>query len=145
MSVYILVLSSLMLSVALNTKTLFKAAGSLRGEFPFCHFRVVFSKRLLSGSHSSQSNLSQASVISDQLSSEDLDGSVNSQLLKISDRRSNSSSDIHGERWTSASGPPTKRLLFVSHPDHVCSERSPSDSGSLSSLDLSQPERWDVQ
>lgn len=66
--------------------------------FPFCHFRVLFSKRLLSGSHSSQSNLSQASMTSDPLATDDTDGSVNSQLAKISDRRSNSSSDIHGAR-----------------------------------------------
>ncbi|CAF98794.1 unnamed protein product, partial [Tetraodon nigroviridis] len=70
---------------------------------------VLFSKRLLSGSHSSQSNLSQASVTSDPLATDDTDGSMNSQLAKISDRRSNSSSDIQALRiqapfrpWTSA-------------------------------------------
>lgn len=72
--------------------------------FPLCHFRVLFSKRLLSGSHSSQSNLSQASVTSDPLATDDTDGSMNSQLAKISDRRSNSSSDIQGVRDASLPG-----------------------------------------
>lgn len=65
--------------------------------FAFClFFRILFSKRLLGGSHSSQSNISQASVTSDPLATDDVDGSINSQHAKISERRSNSSSDIHG-------------------------------------------------
>lgn len=63
---------------------------------PSAIFRILFSKRLLGGSHSSQSNLSQASVTSDPLAADDADGSINSQHAKISERRSNSSSDIHG-------------------------------------------------
>uniref|UniRef100_H2TEP8 Rho GTPase-activating protein 29 n=1 Tax=Takifugu rubripes TaxID=31033 RepID=H2TEP8_TAKRU len=66
-------------------------------------------KRLLGGSHSSQSNISQASVTSDPLATDNVDGSINSQHAKISERRSNSSSDIHALRiqapfrpWTSA-------------------------------------------
>lgn len=64
--------------------------------FPFSLFRILFSKRLLSGSHSSQSNLSQASVTSDPLATDDVEGCVSSQHARISERRSNSSSDIHG-------------------------------------------------
>uniref|UniRef100_A0A674NKJ6 Rho GTPase-activating protein 29 n=1 Tax=Takifugu rubripes TaxID=31033 RepID=A0A674NKJ6_TAKRU len=70
---------------------------------------ILFSKRLLGGSHSSQSNISQASVTSDPLATDNVDGSINSQHAKISERRSNSSSDIHALRiqapfrpWTSA-------------------------------------------
>lgn len=58
--------------------------------------RVLFTKRLLSGSHSSHSNLSQASVTSDPLGADDLDTSLNAQHAKIAERRSNSSNDIQG-------------------------------------------------
>lgn len=66
------------------------------GLFPFCHFRMLFNKRLLSGSHSSQSNLSQQSVTSDPLGADDIFGPINSQHTKMAERRSNSSSDIQG-------------------------------------------------
>lgn len=75
---------------------------ALMGGGPLClrslHLlsRVLFTKRLLSGSHSSHSNLSQASVTSDPLGADDLDTSLNAQHAKIAERRSNSSSDIQG-------------------------------------------------
>lgn len=58
---------------------------------------MPFNKRSLTGSHSSHSNLSQASVTSDLLGPDDMDGAINSQHAKIAERRSNSSADIQGE------------------------------------------------
>lgn len=58
--------------------------------------RMPFNKRSLSGSHSSHSNLSQASVTSDLLAADDVDSPVTAQHAKIAERRSNSSTDIQG-------------------------------------------------
>lgn len=66
--------------------------------FPFHYFRMLFNKRLLSGSQSSHSNLSQASVTSDLLSADEADSPINAQHPKIAERRSNCSSDIQGEK-----------------------------------------------
>lgn len=57
---------------------------------------MPFNKRSLSGSHSSHSNLSQASVTSDLLGADDVDSPINAQHAKIAERRSNSSTDIQG-------------------------------------------------
>lgn len=64
----------------------------------FFHPRMPFNKRSLSGSHSSHSNLSQASVTSDLLVGDDVDSPINSQHPKIAERRSNGSTDIQGTR-----------------------------------------------
>ncbi|XP_035855349.1 rho GTPase-activating protein 29 isoform X2 [Sander lucioperca] len=71
---------------------------------------MPFNKRSLSGSHSSHSNLSQASVTSDLLAADDVDSPVTAQHAKIAERRSNSSTDIQALRiqgpfrpWASAS------------------------------------------
>ncbi|KAA8579306.1 hypothetical protein FQN60_007096 [Etheostoma spectabile] len=71
---------------------------------------MPFNKRSLSGSHSSHSNLSQASVTSDLLVADDVDSPVTAQHAKIAERRSNSSTDIQAIRsqgpfrpWASAS------------------------------------------
>uniref|UniRef100_I3JB96 Rho GTPase-activating protein 29 n=1 Tax=Oreochromis niloticus TaxID=8128 RepID=I3JB96_ORENI len=73
-----------------------------------CH-SMPFNKRSLSGSHSSHSNLSQASVTSDLLVGDDVDSPINSQHPKIAERRSNGSTDIQALKiqapfrpWTSA-------------------------------------------
>lgn len=66
--------------------------------FPFHYFRMLFNKRLLSGSQSSHSNLSQASVTSDLLSADEVESPINAQHPKIAERRSNCSSDIQGEK-----------------------------------------------
>nr|XP_046227801.1 rho GTPase-activating protein 29 isoform X3 [Scatophagus argus] len=55
---------------------------------------MPFNKRSLSGSHSSHSNLSQASVTSDLLGADDLESHVSGQHAKIVERRSNCSTDI---------------------------------------------------
>lgn len=57
---------------------------------------MLFNKRLLSGSHSSHSNLSQASVTSDLLGADDVDSPTSAQHTKIAERQSNSSNDIQG-------------------------------------------------
>lgn len=62
------------------------------------HCFRIFNKRLLSGSHSSHSNLSQASVTSDLLGADDVDTSINAQHARIAERRSDSSNDIQGGR-----------------------------------------------
>ncbi|XP_061661406.1 rho GTPase-activating protein 29 isoform X3 [Syngnathoides biaculeatus] len=60
---------------------------------------IPLTKRGLSGSHSSHSNLSQGSVTSDLLGTDEIDGSNNTtQQAKISERRSSSSNDIQALR-----------------------------------------------
>lgn len=58
--------------------------------------RIPFNKCSLSGSHSSHSNLSQASVTSDLLGADDVDSPISAQHTKIVERLSNSSTDIQG-------------------------------------------------
>ena len=60
---------------------------------------MLFNKRLLSGTPSSHSNLSQASISSDILGAEDVDGSVSSHNAKIGERRSNGSNDVQGMHY----------------------------------------------
>lgn len=64
---------------------------------------MPFNKRSLSGSHSSHSNLSQASVTSDILGADDVDSPIGAQHTKIAERRSNSSTDIQGTQVESDS------------------------------------------
>jgi len=59
---------------------------------------MMFNKRSLSGSHSSHSNLSQASVTSDLLGADDIESPITAQHARISERRCNSSTDIQGTR-----------------------------------------------
>lgn len=73
------------------------------------NMRMPFNKRSLSGSHSSHSNLSQASVTSDLLAGDDVDSPISAQHAKIAERRSNGSTDIQALKiqapfrpWTSA-------------------------------------------
>uniref|UniRef100_A0AAQ5Y8D0 Rho GTPase-activating protein 29 n=1 Tax=Amphiprion ocellaris TaxID=80972 RepID=A0AAQ5Y8D0_AMPOC len=70
---------------------------------------MPFNKRSLTGSHSSHSNLSQASVTSDLLGGDEVDSPINAQHAKIAERRSNGSTDSQALRiqapfrpWTSA-------------------------------------------
>uniref|UniRef100_A0AAY4CQS2 Rho GTPase-activating protein 29 n=1 Tax=Denticeps clupeoides TaxID=299321 RepID=A0AAY4CQS2_9TELE len=58
---------------------------------------LAFNKRSISSSHSSHGNLSQTSVTSgDFMSMDEVDSPINSRPAKISERRSNSSTDIQG-------------------------------------------------
>ncbi|CAN9506483.1 unnamed protein product [Ophioblennius macclurei] len=59
---------------------------------------MPFNKRSLTGSHSSHSNLSQASVTSELLGGDEVDGSINAHHAKVAERRSNGSSDIQAHR-----------------------------------------------
>ncbi|XP_034559376.1 rho GTPase-activating protein 29-like [Notolabrus celidotus] len=76
----------------------------------FDNTRFLFNKRSVGSTHSSHGNLSQASVTScDVLSGDEVDGSLH-QAAKISERRSNSSTDIQALRsqatlraWASSS------------------------------------------
>uniref|UniRef100_A0A672GJU9 Rho GTPase-activating protein 29 n=1 Tax=Salarias fasciatus TaxID=181472 RepID=A0A672GJU9_SALFA len=70
---------------------------------------MPFNKRSLTGSHSSHSNLSQASVTSELLGGDEVDAPLGAQHAKIAERRSNGSSDIQALRnqalfrpWASA-------------------------------------------
>lgn len=57
---------------------------------------MLFTKRSLSGSHSSHSNLSQVSVTSDIIGADEVESPISSQHAKIAEKRSNSSTDIQG-------------------------------------------------
>ncbi|XP_072235147.1 rho GTPase-activating protein 29 isoform X2 [Leuresthes tenuis] len=54
---------------------------------------LFFNKRSLTGSHSSHSNLSQASVTSDILGGDEVDSQTGPQHAKVAERRSNGSTD----------------------------------------------------
>jgi len=60
--------------------------------------RLFFNKRSLTGSHSSHSNLSQASVTSDILGGDEVDSQTGPQHAKVAERRSNGSTDNQGTR-----------------------------------------------
>uniref|UniRef100_G3NB98 Rho GTPase-activating protein 29 n=1 Tax=Gasterosteus aculeatus aculeatus TaxID=481459 RepID=G3NB98_GASAC len=95
---------------------------------------MLFSKRLLSGSHSSHSNLSQASVTSDLLGADDMESPVTAQHAKIAERHSNSSTDIQALR-TQASFRP---WASASHGGGMCSD-SESAGGSSESRSMDSP------
>ncbi|XP_037311201.2 rho GTPase-activating protein 29 isoform X2 [Pungitius pungitius] len=95
---------------------------------------MLFSKRLLSGSHSSHSNLSQASVTSDLLGADDMESPITAQHAKIAERQSNSSTDIQALR-TQASFRP---WASASHGGGMCSD-SESAGGSSESRSMDSP------
>ncbi|KAM6900808.1 rho GTPase-activating protein 29 isoform 1-T1 [Xenentodon cancila] len=95
---------------------------------------VSFNKRSLTGSHSSHSNLSQASVSSDILGGDDADGSVNTQHAKIAERRSNGSADIQALRIQGSS----RAWGSTSLGGGMCSD-SESAGGSSESRSMDSP------
>ncbi|KAM9333416.1 rho GTPase-activating protein 29 isoform 2-T2 [Pholidichthys leucotaenia] len=95
---------------------------------------MPFNKRSLSGSHSSHSNLSQASVTSDVLGGDDVDGAINAQNAKIAERRSNGSSDIQALRIQT----PFRPWVSASQGGGMCSD-SESAGGSSESRSMDSP------
>ncbi|XP_037550085.1 rho GTPase-activating protein 29 [Nematolebias whitei] len=91
-------------------------------------------KRSLSGSHSSHSNLSQASVTSDLLGGEDVDGQSNGQHAKIAERRSNGSSDVQALRIQV----PFRSWASANQSGGMCSD-SESAGGSSESRSMDSP------
>ncbi|XP_067433638.1 rho GTPase-activating protein 29-like isoform X2 [Thunnus thynnus] len=95
---------------------------------------MPLSKRSLSGSHSSHSNLSQASVTSDLLGTDDVDSPINAQHAKIAERRSNSSIDIQALRIQG----PFRPWASASQGGGMCSD-SESAGGSSESRSMDSP------
>ncbi|XP_041817556.1 rho GTPase-activating protein 29 isoform X3 [Chelmon rostratus] len=95
---------------------------------------MPFNKRSLSGSHSSHSNLSQASVSSDLLGADDVDSPINAQNTKIAERRSNSSTDIQALRIQA----PFRPWASSSQGGGMCSD-SESAGGSSESRSMDSP------
>ncbi|XP_028288514.1 rho GTPase-activating protein 29 isoform X2 [Parambassis ranga] len=95
---------------------------------------MLFNKRSLSGSHSSHSNLSQASVTSDLLGGDDADSPINAQHPKIAERRSNGSSDIQALRIQG----PFRPWASASQGGGMCSD-SESAGGSSESRSMDSP------
>ncbi|KAM9337436.1 rho GTPase-activating protein 29 [Symphorus nematophorus] len=95
---------------------------------------MPFNKRLLSGSHSSHSNLSQASVTSDLLGADDVDSPTNAQHTKIAERRSNSNTDIQALRIQA----PFRPWASASQGGGMCSD-SESAGGSSESRSMDSP------
>ncbi|XP_030254518.1 rho GTPase-activating protein 29 isoform X2 [Sparus aurata] len=95
---------------------------------------MPFNKRSLSGSHSSHSNLSQASVTSDILGADDVDSPIGAQHTKIAERRSNSSTDIQALRIQA----PFRPWASASQGGGMCSD-SESAGGSSESRSMDSP------
>ncbi|XP_068566173.1 rho GTPase-activating protein 29 isoform X2 [Cebidichthys violaceus] len=95
---------------------------------------MLFNKRLLSGSHSSHSNLSQASVTSDLLGADDMESPVTAQHAKIAERHSSSSADIQGLRIQASFRP----WASASQGGGMCSD-SESAGGSSESRSMDSP------
>ncbi|XP_061522609.1 rho GTPase-activating protein 29 isoform X2 [Phycodurus eques] len=92
---------------------------------------IPLTKRTLSGSHSSHSNLSQGSVTSDLLGTDEIDGSNNTtQQAMIAERRSSSSNDIQALR--------IRPLNSTSQGGGMCSD-SESVGGSSESRSMDSP------
>ncbi|KAK0134742.1 Rho GTPase-activating protein 29 [Merluccius polli] len=94
----------------------------------------VFSKRPLTGSHSSHCNFSPASVTSDCLSADEVDSPVHSRPAKISECRSNSSTDIQALRIQG----PFRPWASVNQGGGMCSD-SESAGGSSESRSMDSP------
>lgn len=94
---------------------------------------MPFNKRSLSGSHSTHSNLSQASVTSDLLGADDVDSPINAHT-KIAERRSNSSTDIQALRIQA----PFRPWASGSQGGGMCSD-SESAGGSSESRSMDSP------
>uniref|UniRef100_A0A8C2ZM47 Rho GTPase-activating protein 29 n=1 Tax=Cyclopterus lumpus TaxID=8103 RepID=A0A8C2ZM47_CYCLU len=95
---------------------------------------MMFNKRSLSGSHSSHSNLSQASVTSDLLGADDMESPITAQHARIAERRSNSSTDIQALRIQASFRP----WASASQGGGMCSD-SESAGGSSESRSMDSP------
>ncbi|XP_069007484.1 rho GTPase-activating protein 29 isoform X1 [Embiotoca jacksoni] len=95
---------------------------------------MPFNKRSLSGSHSSHSNLSQASVTSDLLGGDDVDSPISAQHAKVAERRSNGSTDIQALRIQG----PFRPWASANQSGGMCSD-SESAGGSSESRSLDSP------
>lgn len=95
---------------------------------------VTFNKRSLSGSHSSHSNLSQTSVTSDVISPDDVDSPASALHPRISERRSNSSTDIQALKIQA----PFRPWTSTNQGGGMCSD-SESAGGSSESRSMDSP------
>ncbi|XP_061614919.1 rho GTPase-activating protein 29 isoform X4 [Phyllopteryx taeniolatus] len=91
---------------------------------------IPLTKRTLSGSHSSHSNLSQGSVTSDLLGNDEIDGSNNTtQQAMIAERRSSSSNDIQGDLKRRLPRSPSTGTMSSADDLDERDPQSPSDNG----------------
>uniref|UniRef100_A0AAY4CQQ5 Rho GTPase-activating protein 29 n=1 Tax=Denticeps clupeoides TaxID=299321 RepID=A0AAY4CQQ5_9TELE len=96
---------------------------------------LAFNKRSISSSHSSHGNLSQTSVTSgDFMSMDEVDSPINSRPAKISERRSNSSTDIQALKIQG----PFRAWGMGSQGGGMCSD-SESAGGSSESRSMDSP------
>ncbi|KAF7667414.1 hypothetical protein LDENG_00062770, partial [Lucifuga dentata] len=95
---------------------------------------MLFNKRSLSGSHSSHSNLSQASVTSDIIGADEVDSPAHARPPKIAERRSNSSTDIQALRIQA----PFRPWVSANQGGGMCSD-SESAGGSSESRSMDSP------
>ncbi|KAI4806508.1 hypothetical protein KUCAC02_017330 [Chaenocephalus aceratus] len=95
---------------------------------------MLFTKRSLSGSHSSHSNLSQVSVTSDIIGADEVESPISSQHAKIAEKRSNSSTDIQALRIQASFRP----WASASQGGGMCSD-SESAGGSSESRSMDSP------
>ncbi|XP_010766863.1 rho GTPase-activating protein 29-like isoform X2 [Notothenia coriiceps] len=90
---------------------------------------MLFTKRSLSGSHSSHSNLSQVSVTSDIIGADEVESPISSQHAKIAERRSNSSTDIQGDFKRRLPRTPSTGTMSSADDLDEREPPSPSDNG----------------
>ncbi|XP_042366047.1 rho GTPase-activating protein 29 isoform X2 [Plectropomus leopardus] len=95
---------------------------------------LPFNKRLLTGSHSSHSNLSHASVTSELLGADEVESPISAQHARIAERRSNSSTDIQALRIQASFRP----WASASQGGGMCSD-SESAGGSSESRSMDSP------
>ncbi|XP_049422073.1 rho GTPase-activating protein 29 isoform X2 [Epinephelus fuscoguttatus] len=95
---------------------------------------MPFSKRSLTGSHSSHSNLSHSSVTSDLLGTDDVEGPISAQHAKVAERHSSSSTDIQALRMQASFRP----WASASQGGGMCSD-SESAGGSSESRSMDSP------
>ncbi|XP_068200058.1 rho GTPase-activating protein 29 isoform X2 [Antennarius striatus] len=91
-------------------------------------------KRLLTGSHSSHSNLSQMSVTSELPVADEVESPTNTQHTKVAERRSNSNADSQGLRVQA----PFRPWASASQGGGMCSD-SESAGGSSESRSMDSP------
>ncbi|XP_033964442.1 rho GTPase-activating protein 29 isoform X2 [Pseudochaenichthys georgianus] len=90
---------------------------------------MLFTKRSLSGSHSSHSNLSQVSVTSDIIGADEVESPISSQHAKIAEKRSNSSTDIQGDFKRRLPRTPSTGTMSSADDLDEREPPSPSDNG----------------
>ncbi|XP_034067919.1 rho GTPase-activating protein 29 isoform X2 [Gymnodraco acuticeps] len=90
---------------------------------------MLFTKRSLSGSHSSHSNLSQVSVTSDIIGADEVESPISSQHAKITEKRSNSSTDIQGDFKRRLPRTPSTGTMSSADDLDEREPPSPSDNG----------------